>query len=91
MIQTLFGKLANLLFSNKHSLGEPKIALTEKGVIMTKSNKVDKLCNSYFASVKNLLTFLTCLTYPVMLLIKYRKLLIAFQTILVFLKLCKIF
>ena len=41
-----FWKTCKPCFSNKHCFGESKIALTEEGVVMTKSSKVAKSINS---------------------------------------------
>ena len=47
-----FSKTSEPYFSNKHSSGESKIALTEKDEIMNKSSKVAKtLFNSYCTPV----------------------------------------
>ena len=45
-----FWKSCKPYFSNKHSFGESKIALSERGEILTE-NKIAKTFNSYFKSV----------------------------------------
>ena len=59
MIQNLFGKRGNFIFlvNIVNIFSESKIALTEKGEIMTTRIKVANTFNSYFASFTESLDF----------------------------------
>ena len=46
-----FWKSCKPYFSNKHSFGQSKIALNERGEILTENIKIVKTFNSYFKSV----------------------------------------
>ena len=46
-----FWKSCKLYFSNKHSFGESKIALSENGEFLTENNKIAKTFNSFFETV----------------------------------------
>ena len=46
-----FWKSCKLYFSNKHSFGDSRIALSENGEFLTENNKIAKTFNSFFETV----------------------------------------
>ena len=48
-----FWKSCKLYFSNKHSFGESKIALSENSEFLTESNKIAKTFNLFFETFTN--------------------------------------
>ena len=52
----LFWKSCKPYFSNKHSFGDSKIALSENGEFLTENNKIAKTFNSFFETVTDSLS-----------------------------------
>ena len=77
MNQNLFGKLLNLIFLTIPSV-KSKIALTEKCEIILKGVKLLKHLVLILHCLQNLLTFFTGFAYQVILLIKYKVLMVVF-------------
>ena len=55
-----FWKICKPYFSNKHSFGESKIALSENGEFLTEDNKIEKAFNSFFETVTDSLNLFSC-------------------------------
>ena len=73
-------------FSNNHSFGESKIALSENGQFLTENNKIAKAFNSFFETVTVHLIYLVSPQKLMSGMIRFKESYTIFQTTLVFSK-----